>query len=550
MPTSADRFPGGPILLADDAAVYLGDGSDMSAPGSLADLVDLAAGLGLGMARLHKAGRDADPHLYLTPAACDRYGLPAGPPDVRGMALAEDHPAAAALRSAGWQVKTIKTTCQVWRKDPAASVSVTLLGWVPHIDPLGLGALLAGDPSPASLARRLDVLARRTWPAAVSAGVTSERLMTAARPAERLTRDRVTGARSRVPVPGSLHRPARPSIYDAHDAHPAAQDRPAALACREESMVWTRPPAGWTEAERSAAYGVALDVNAAFLAAASSLPVGLSAPRDMTAAEVAAFNADPDAALRRRAGVYVAELPDLAGRLDARLPCPLTESGEWPAGPLPLHAPTLRYAREYGAAVVITAGAVSDECGPYLDPWQRRIVAAYLATLADAGITPDMDPAAYLAAYATLAERAPDAYAVLKAVKALVKAGIGRMRQDPGNPGVTDRATWRPDIRAEVIARTRTDLHRKMARTLALTGAAPLAVNHDAVMYASADPSPASVVPWTLDGAGVPGALRIGPRPGYVKHSHTLTMTEVLARIEAGDNPAIERHAPQRGADQ
>jgi hypothetical protein len=267
----------------------------------------------------------------------------------------------------------------------------------------------------------------------------------------------------------------------------------------------------------------------------------------MTAAELAECNADPAAFLRRRAGAFVAVVADLREQLDPRLPCPLTDTGLWPDGPRVMHAPTLRYALEHpGVSVTVTAGAVHDENGPYLDPWARRLTAAYLAALADAGITPDMDPAAFLAAYAAMPERHPDAYAVRRAVQALYKAGIGRMRHTEDR--ARDRATWRPDMRAEVISRARVDLHRKMARVLALTGAAPLAVATDAVTYPAPDPSALSVIPRTLDGGQVPGCLRIGPRPGWVKFSHAEPMAEALARAAgdpaAGippDNPAIDR---------
>jgi hypothetical protein len=562
VPTAAEPYPLGAVLLADADRLYLGDGSDLSPCDTLADVLELAAGIGLGAPRLHKAARDDGPAVYLTPAACERYGIPAEPdPDDasgRGLALAEDHPAAVALRAAGWHVKALRTSAQVWRPAPErASVTLTLLGWIGHADPAGLGALLDGGPSPASLARRLGHLAALIVAPSWTAGVTAERMMTALRPAERVRRDAQTGNLTRTPVPGSLRGPARPSVYDAPDSHPVARDRPPGVAARDESMDWTRPPAAWTDAERAAPWGVTVDVSAMFLAACSGLPLGLTGPREMTAADletlagrvagVAALAGAPASARTAAArkavgpGAYLAEVSGLREQLDPRLPCPLTETGAWPDGPLPLHAPTLRYALEYpGVRVTVTAGAVHDECGPYLTPWHDRLTAAYLAALAAAGITPDMDPAAFLDAYAAAAERAPDAWAVLRAVKALYKAGLGRMRQAT-DPAAYDRATWRPDMRAEVIARARTDLHRKVAKVCALTGAAPLAWHHDALTYAAPDASALSVVPWALDGAQVPGALRIGPRPGYVKHSHSEPMAVVLDRLAEGDNPAIAR---------
>jgi hypothetical protein len=550
---AAGRWPLGPILLADAGACYLADGSDLTAPATLADLADMAAALAIGGPRLHKAGHDYGPEVYLTPAASERYGIPAEPdPDDdtgHGLALADDHPAVMALRAAGWRLSALRVSSRVWRPGPErASVGVTLLGWAARTDPAGLGALLADNPSPASLAARLGRLAALTVPPTWTAGVTAETMMTALRPAERVRRDPATGDIHRTPVPGSLAGPVPPSIYDAPDSHPAARGRPPGQASRDEALDWTRPAAEWTDAERAAPWAVTVDTCAAFLAACSSLPLGLDAPREMTAAELADCNADPAAFLRRRAGAFVAEVTGLREALDPRLPCPLTETGQWPDGPLTLHAPALRYALEYpGVVVAVTAGAVHSEHGPYLDPWARRLTAAYLAMLAEAGITPDMDPAAFLAAYAGMPARHPDAYAVRRVVQALYKAGIGRLRHL--DERARDRATWRPHMRAEVISRSRVDLHRKAVRVLALTGAAPLAWATDALTYAAPDPDALSVIPRTLDGGQVPGCLRIGPRPGWVKFSHAEPMAEALARAAEGDNPAIERVPDDDDAD-
>jgi Domain of unknown function (DUF927) len=545
-----ERSDAGAVMLIDADSLYLGDGIVVAdAPRRLAEVLELAAGLGLGSARLHPSGRDADGHLYLTRAACKRYRIPVEPPDIRTLALAEDHPAAVALREAGWTLTAIRPSTQVYRRgDGAASLSVSLLSWLPHAAP-GLEALTADHPSPASLARRLAAIADTAYPLRWTAGVTSNALMMALRPRTRLRDDPETGERRRVPVKGSLPGPVPPSLYDAHVNHPAARGRADADECREESLIWTRPREHWTADELAAPYAVAIDVNTMFLAAAASLPVGLSAPRPLTGAELADLNAACAAGNRKaiRPGVYVAEVSGLEA--DPRLPSPLTDTGEWPPGPLPLHAPTLRYAIERGATVRVSAGSVSDVTGPYLDPWNRRLVAAYLAALAGAGITPDMPVAEYLAEWAELADRAPDAAAVVSVIKALAKAGIGRMRQDPDGTSAADRDTWRPDIRAEVISRARTDLHRKIMRTFDLIGVAPLAVAHDAVLYASDDPSPVSVVPVTYpDGAAIPGAFRLGCRPGWAKHSHTLPLAEALAQLDAGLNPAA-RHAEGMNGD-
>jgi hypothetical protein len=320
--------------------------------------------------------------------------------------------------------------------------------------------------------------------------------------------------------------------------HPLADRRPEAWP-RPEALSWVAPPEAWAAAE-GAACAVTVDVNIAYLAASGRLPLGLTAPRDMTAAEVAAFNADPAAALHPgrgqfRAGVFLAEVDGLAEALDPRLPCPLTRTGTWPTAPIPLHAPMLRYAAELGGRVRVTAGAVYDSTGPALDPWHDRLADAYREALAAAGITRDMAPADYLAAYDRLDADHPEAAVILAVVKAMARGGIGRLAAVAN----ADRRRWfRPDHRAHVIAAATAGVHRKIVKTLAATGVPPLAVQTDAITYPAEAADALAVVPLTLDGGPVPGCLRVGPAPGWVKLHHAEPMADASAAAAAGNNPA------------
>lgn len=60
----------------------------------------------LGAERLHGSGKDADPLLVLTPAACERYGLPGQLPDSARLAgrLPEGHKVLGQLERAEWQL--------------------------------------------------------------------------------------------------------------------------------------------------------------------------------------------------------------------------------------------------------------------------------------------------------------------------------------------------------------------------------------------------------------------------------------------------------------
>lgn len=68
--------------------------------------------------------------------------------------------------------------------------------------------------------------------------------------------------------------------------------------------------------------------------------------------------------------------------------------------------------------------------------------------------------------------------AVLAAIKATVKGGIGKLRERPQDKHykegerrpALERPTWRPDIRAAVISKARVNMHRKLNNMAKMTG--------------------------------------------------------------------------------
>ncbi|MGW3864773.1 hypothetical protein ACWEDZ_25240, partial [Streptomyces sp. NPDC005047] len=125
------------------------------------------------------------------------------------------------------------------------------------------------------------------------------------------------------------------------------------------------------------------------------------------------------------------------------------------------------------------------------------------------------------------------------AIKATAKGGIGKLRQR--NRGqvpyyepwpALERETWRPDIRAAVLANQRVGLHRKLMKTAAAAGLYPVAIGTDAVVYPSPGPSPLDVLPHTPEGKPVPGTFRLGISPGMVKHQGTRTVLWAEERFE------------------
>lgn len=106
----------------------------------------------------------------------------------------------------------------------------------------------------------------------------------------------------------------------------------------------------------------------------------------------------------------------------------------------------------------------------------------------------------------------------------------------PGQPWrALSRPTWRPDIRAAVISRTRINLHRKIVKHAAFTGQYPVAILSDCVVYAANGDSPLDFLPYR-HGKPLPGGFKLGINPGLVKHEGTQSVLwgeEVRERFNA-----------------
>jgi len=300
---------------------------------------------------------------------------------------------------------------------------------------------------------------------------------------------------------------------------------------------------------------VGVDVNTAFLAAANRLLVGLSAPEHVQAPR---FD-------KTVPGSWLVDLSAI--EIDPRLPSPFTPHGRRPEGPAWYATPTVAYAAElvttYRLPVTVSPieAYVRREAGPYLDPWYKHLAEAYKATMADLGVTADLHPREFLDAMAGHKQSDPGMAAVLSAIKSTVKGGIGKLRERPQGtkyrPGerwpALERPTWRPDIRAAVIAAARVNLHRKLIKTALATqtdpapsGAVafgedallPIALLSDCAVYPAAGPSPLDLLPYGPDGKPAPGTFRLGVSPGMVKHEGTRELFWAVELMEQQHNPA------------
>lgn len=166
--------------------------------------------------------------------------------------------------------------------------------------------------------------------------------------------------------------------------------------------------------------------------------------------------------------------------------------------------------------------------------------------MAALAVTKDLHDEAFLSAMAAHTRHDPGQAAVLSAIKATVKGGIGKLRERPQGAGyrpgrpwpALQRPTWRPDIRAAVIAQARTNMHRKMLRMAEAAGLYPLAVLSDCVVYPSPGPSPVDLLPRADDGKPAPGCFRLGVSPGMVKLEGVRPLLWGAELLDAGHNPA------------
>ncbi|WP_370409328.1 helix-turn-helix domain-containing protein [Streptomyces fradiae] len=540
-PASDPRFPHGPLAVLDgDGSAYGVDGIVLDCPATtLVDLVEWTlAESGLGAPRLHRYGKDSDPLIVLTASAAARLGLPERLEDRRGLRLPEDHPVVKQVTKAKWKLtrRGFGPWARVYRPSEGnrrMCVQLAVLPWDALDERSWPGV---ADLDPADIARVLGVYAQRVITPRGSTAVSGLELMTALRPPTRAVQDRTTGQWVSGHHPGSLGtEPMDPAPPEATAEHPVVVHTGWKSGfLDEEAYQWVRDLDLLSGDEAALPYAVGLDLNTAFLAAASRLTVGLSEPEHFTSPRF----------YPKVPGSWLVDLSHV--ELDPRLPSPFTPDGTRPQGPAWYQTHTVAYAQELGYDVEILEAYLRRETGAYLDPWHDRLKDAYVATLAELGVTKDLSDTEFLAAMEHHKEQDPALAAVLAAIKATVKGGVGKLRERPQGKGYRDgdrwpaleRPTWRPDIRAAVISKARVNMHRKLRNMAEMTGRYPLAVLSDCVVYPSPGASPLDFLPYDASGKAKPGGFRLGPSPGLAKLEGVQPMAWAVDLMEQGLNPA------------
>ncbi|MEV7658598.1 helix-turn-helix transcriptional regulator [Streptomyces anulatus] len=545
-PLGSGPYAHGPLLVldADDEQQVTGYGTGgllLDVPAKpLPALVEWALSEArVGAEKLHASGKDADPLLVLTAAACERYGLPAVLSDAERSAgrLPEGHKVIKLLERAGWKLtrRGLGPWARIYRPVTGGRrqcVQLCIPSWN-ALDDRAWGH--AATLEPAELARVLGVYAQRVMTPVGSTAVSGLELMTALNPPTRASEPDQDGKRHSEHRPGSLGKePVDPAPCEAIDGHPVLAHLPRfhirgpQERLFEEAYDWARD---LTDAECMQPHLVGIDVNLAFGAAANGAVVGLDAPPEHITRPV--FDpAVPGSWLVDLSHVDLNRVKvakqwrDLEGDL---LPSPFTPTGEHPEGPAWYATPTVAYAVELGYDVSPVEAWVRPRSGRFLDGWYKRLRDAYVATMADLKVAEKLPPGEFLRAMDGHKGRDPELGIVLDAVKMTVKGGIGKLQEKARGGGwvpgqawpALARPTWRPDIRAAVISRARINMHRKMVALAAATGRYPVAVLSDCAVYTADGPSPLDVLPYDQDGKTVPGSFRLGVSPGMVKHEGT-----------------------------
>ncbi|MFE7530067.1 multiprotein-bridging factor 1 family protein, partial [Kitasatospora sp. NPDC057542] len=517
----------------------------------------LGTGLPLRVERAHPAGRGGDGMVCLTAAALKQLGLPAALPTTEKALTALQAKLAKAAATVGMEISDqIGPAFHAFRRagsagGPKTSVRVTVAPWLGQGDGRQQAtSALAGPLATAPDGTRDGLtLARRyrafTADLGVAPGATTAStamlLLDAVRPRVEWVKDQATGEWSSHLREGALPSGDLCVPPAAGARHPLTRELLAKgeAVCEEEDYKWWARPLTTEEAGRQ--WAVAVDVCASYLSVTDSLrlPIG-----PLTYVENPAWDGG------KTAGLWWADFTTT--EVDSLLPHPATFHGQPPTGPGWYATVTVAYmATTYNFdPATITAAYLAAHTAPLLKEWTGRIRGGYKRTYADLGLTDGQSPTEFLAAYAAHKDIGTDpvradALVLAGTYKNIYKGGIGKWADSARH---LDDQTWLekvaaswsydPALRFHVIAAARIAAHRRLRKTLLLTGRAPFAVNVDSYLYAADAPSPLELLPVKDDGTPVPGALRLGIAPGSHKHESSIPLTAVVEAMERREHPS------------
>ncbi|MFF8786753.1 hypothetical protein [Streptomyces sp. NPDC015125] len=556
------RWPAVGLDITDDGWTLDIDQVPPPAGGKLSDWFSwLGTGLPLRVERVHDAGRNGDGIVCLSAAAVKKLGLPAELPKTDKARAQLHKKLLAAAASVGMELsEELGPTVHVFRRKGAAggprtSLRIVITPWlgqgtekqkVTNEQAARMARHPSGEPDAFTLARRTRVFVSDLGIAPGSTPATTGMLLLdAVRPRVQWVKDDETGEWEPQKREGALpsgDTTIPPAAGVRHPLTRALADKGEGVCQEEDYKFWARFP---TEAEAALPYTAVVDTCASYLSVTETLrlPAG---PLEYCSNPAW----DP-----KTAGLWWADFTGL--EVDELLPHPATFHGEAPLGPDWYATGTVNYmVTEYGYDPSgITDAYLSTHTVPLLKEWTGRLRAAYKRAYADLGLYDGQDPQEFLDAYAVHKQTGDDlekADALLLATlyKQVYKGGIGKWT-DRARAIADDEewlekvvATWhyRPELRFIIVAAARIAAHRRMRKTLKLTGRAPFAVNVDAWFYATEAPSPLELLAFGDNDKPVPGTLRLGIAPGSAKHESSIPMGAVIEAMNNREHPSRLTH--------
>ena len=303
----------------------------------------------------------------------------------------------------------------------------------------GMGAgpdempILADEPAPAQIARRLQLLADALrFPWKINAGVTAVDLMLQTRTKK-----------------------WSPHEWKEVVFAPSTTSPPFGIGDVESDFDWSRPP---TSEESQCRYLHAYDRGGSYVAGIAGLELPIGDPVHHPAG--AAFDA-------KTPGYWLAEIPEAS---DWRMPYVLNPRGIQFTGPKWVSTPTLERAFALGYQPEILEAWTWPRHGRILLGWYERF--------RDASSSLDIDD--------------PDAQAARNQAKVIRTHGIGIIGSDEHLKGKTG---YSPERRLHVVAKAKANIVYRLQQIGEKTGQWPLAVATDTVVYASNDPDPVTAWP-------------------------------------------------------
>lgn len=516
----------------------------------------LGTGLPLRVERAHPAGRGGDGMVCLTAAALKQLGLPATLPATEKTLTALQTKLAKAAATVGMEISDqIGPSFHAFRRagsagGPKTSVRVTIAPWLGQ----GNGRQQAVSALAGPLATAPDgtkdglTLARRyrafTADLGVAPGATTAStamlLLDAVRPRVEWTKDQTIGEWSSHLREGALPSGDLCVPPAAGARHPLTREllSKGQVVCEEEDYKWWAREL--TEQEALRPWAVAVDVCASYLSVTDSLRLPIGPYRYV---ENPAWDG-------KTAGLWWCDFTTT--ETDPLLPHPATFHGQPPTGPGWYATVTVAYmVSTYNFDPgTITKAYLAAHTAPLLKEWTARIRGGYKRTYAELGLVDGQSPTEFLAAYAVHKDVGTDpvradALVLAGSYKNVYKGGIGKWADSARH--LDDQvwlekvaASWSydPALRFQVIAAARIAAHRRLRKTLLLTGRAPFAVNVDSYLYAADAPSPLELLPVKDDGTPVPGALRLGIAPGSHKHESSIPLAAVVEAMERREHPS------------